>query len=46
MDIRLSREMALRVRRVDAPLETVVRGAGRCIENLGMDFSVFGDDYE
>jgi len=46
MDIRLSREMSLRVRRVDAPLETVVRGAGRCLEQLGMDFSIFSDDFE
>ena len=45
MDIRLSREMGLRVRRVVAPLETVVRGAGRCLETVGLDASIFNDDY-
>jgi len=24
----------------------VVRGAGRCLEQLGMDFSIFSDDFE
>ena len=46
MDIRLSREMDLRVRRVDSPLETVVRGAGKCLENLGHNMSIFSDDME
>ena len=46
MDIRLSREMSLRVRRVESPLETVVRGAGRCLENIGLESSIFSDDLE
>ena len=33
MDERISKETALPVRLVDAPLECVVHGAGRCLEN-------------
>jgi rod shape-determining protein MreB and related proteins len=34
MDQRIANETALPVRLVDAPLECVVHGAGRCLENL------------
>jgi len=45
MDTRLSEATSLQVKRVNAPLETVVNGAGRCLEQLGMDFSIFNEEF-
>lgn len=46
MDARLTREMRLRVRRVQSPLAAVVLGAGRCLEEMGPNFSIFDEDFE
>lgn len=43
MDQRLSEETALPVHLVDAPLECVVHGAGRCLENLDRVKEMFLD---
>ena len=43
LDRRISKETALPVHRVDAPLECVVHGAGRCLENLDRSNELFMD---
>ncbi len=43
MDTRLSRAASVRVHRVKFPLETVVLGAGKCLDNFA-SMAAFGDD--
>jgi rod shape-determining protein MreB len=43
MDRRISKEVRLPVHLVDAPLECVVHGAGRCLENLDRSRELFMD---
>ena len=45
MDLRLARATSVTVRRVESPLEAVVLGAGKCLENIG-GMSVFSDDWD
>jgi len=44
MDTRLAKATSVKVRRVESPLEAVVLGAGRCLENID-SMSVFSDDW-
>ena len=44
MDLRLARATSVKVRRVESPLETVVLGAGKCLENMD-SVSMFGEEW-
>lgn len=44
MDLRLARATSVKVRRVESPLETVVLGAGKCLEAVG-SLSSFSEDW-
>lgn len=44
MDLRLTQATSVTVRRVESPLEAVVLGAGKCLDNMGQ-MSVFSQDW-